>query len=161
MKERTSEAIFVPTLQVFTINNPEVPYSRIRFVAIPFNTDFTCSYYSDIIACSSKLMHFAPEKNAKDFQTPTACIFHGSSSFLVTAVGKTLLKYDVCTGVFISSFPPISASDITALASDGVRGRRLYCANNRGELFLVNFMDGSIIDQVILLCLFYFQIVWN
>ena len=27
-------------------------------------------------------------------------------------------------------------------------GRRLYCGNNHGELFLLNFMDGTVIDQV-------------
>ena len=75
-------------------------------------------------------MHFLPEKNAKDFQPPTACIFHESSGFLVTAVGKTLLKYDICTGAFVSAFPTISASDVTAIAQDGMRGTyvRTLCA---------------------------------
>jgi hypothetical protein len=48
----------------------------------------------------------------------------------------------------MSAFPTVSASDITALSQDGQRGRRLYCGNNHGELYLLNFMDGSVIDQV-------------
>ena len=122
VKERTSEPTFVPTIQIFTISNSEVPYNRIRFLAIPSMTEYCTSYYSDIIACSSKLMHFLPEKNAKDFQPPTSFIFHESSSCLVTAVGKTLLKYDICTGAFMSAFPTVSASDVTAVAQDGLRG---------------------------------------
>lgn len=138
----------MPTLQVFSINKPQVPYSRIQFLAIPFTPQHCTSHYSDIIACSSKLMHLTPVKNAKEFQVPTACIFHTSSAYIVTAVGKTLLKYDVSTGDFVSAFPPISSSDVTAIASDGFRGRRLYCANSRGELLLVSFTDGCTIDQV-------------
>jgi hypothetical protein len=138
----------VPTLQVFSINKPQVPYSRIQFLAIPFNAQHCTSYYSDIIACSSKLMHLTPAKNAKEFQVPTACIFHKSSAYIVTAVGKTLLKYDVSEGEFVSAFPSISSSDVTAIASDGFRGRRLYCANSRGELLLVSFTDGCTLDQV-------------
>jgi hypothetical protein len=148
VKERTSETTYVPTLQVFSINKPQVPYSRIQFLAIPFNAQHCTSYYSDIIACSSKLMHLTPAKNAKEFQVPTACIFHMSSAYIVTAVGKTLLKYDVSKGEFVSAFPPISSSDVTAIASDGFRGRRLYCANSRGELLLVSFTDGCTLDQV-------------
>lgn len=125
-----------------------MPFSRIQFLAVPFNPQHCTSYYSDIIACSSKLMHLTPSKNAKEFQVPTACIFHMSSAYIVTAVGKTLLKYDVSKGEFVSAFPPISSSDVTAIASDGFRGRRLYCANSRGELLLISFTDGCTLDQV-------------
>lgn len=76
VKERTSEATFVPTLQVFNIMNSEIPYNRIKFLAIPYSSSICTSYYSDIISCSSKLMHFLPEKNAKDFSPPTSCMFH-------------------------------------------------------------------------------------
>ena len=29
-----------------------------------------------------------------------------------------------------------------------MRGRRLFCGNNKGTLYLLNFTDGSIIDEL-------------
>lgn len=104
------------------MTNNETPYKEVKFLYIPNITKYCTSYYSDIIACSSKLMHFLPEKNARDFQPPTACIFHDSSAFIITVVGKTLLKYDICKGVFSSAFPTVSLSDMTAVSQDGMRG---------------------------------------
>ena len=41
-------------------------------------------------------------------------------------------------------FPPPAR----ACGQDGMRGRRLFCGNNKGTLYLLNFTDGSIIDEL-------------
>jgi hypothetical protein len=48
------------------------------------------------------------------------CIHKHSSASIVTAVGKTLLKYDICTGLFLTAFPVIGTSDVTAVSQDGM-----------------------------------------
>ena len=130
------------------MHNPETPICNIKWLAIPSQSKYCTSYYSDFIACSSKLLHFLPLKSSKDFQPPTTCMFHESSSFIVTVVGKTLIKYDICTGSYLSAFPTVSPTDITAIVADGSRGRRLFCGNSKGHILMINFMDGSIIDQL-------------
>ena len=39
------------------------------------------------------------------FSPPQAVLYHSSSGFVVTAVGKQLLKYDIATGAFLGYFP--------------------------------------------------------
>ena len=106
------------------------------------------SEYSDFYACSTKLVHFIPYKLQKAFSPPTAIIFHQSSGFVVTAVGTKILKYDIATGSFLGYFTDLDEADITALCEDGLRGRRLLCGNEKGKYYLINFTDGSVIDEL-------------
>ena len=115
IQERGNEAKYVPTIQVFTMHHSEPPLNKFRFLALPYNPRFTTSYYSNIIACSSKLMHFLPEKNTKEFIPPTASVFNEAASTIITAVGKSVLTFDVAVGSFHDIFENVSSYDLTAL----------------------------------------------
>lgn len=113
VREKTSEPYLAPALQVFGTQNPEVPISNIRFLALPGHFKYSTGYYSDIIGCSSKLLHFLPEKNSKEFIPPSCMLYNEPASTLVVAVGPSLMKYDIAIGTFLHSFT-LSKSDITA-----------------------------------------------
>jgi hypothetical protein len=146
IKEKTSEAAIYPTLQVFQMQNPEVPLNNIRFIALPNNPVHSTSYYSDLIAVGTKMLHFLPEKNAKDFIAPTCCVFNEPSAALMTAVGRNLVKYDITNGHYICTLQEVHYSDITCICLDGDRGRRLFAGCLNGDILLVNFLTGIIID---------------
>ena len=148
VSERLGESVYVPTLQVFSINNPEPPLCDIRFIEFPYSPHYSVGYYSNIIACSTKLLNFNPEKNVRDFLPPTCSCFNESSGVLATAVGKDILQYDICTGRLIKTLSNVHTSEITALCLDGMAGRRMYVGCSNGELLLVNFMSGSIISSI-------------
>lgn len=147
VRERGSDPVHVPTIQIFEMQNPETPLNHFRFLALPYNPRSSTSYYSDLIACSTKLLHFLPEKNTKEFVPPTALLLNESSSALVTAVGKSMLTYDLGTGEFTNVFEAVATSDIFALCTDGEHGKRLFVGTAKGELLLVNSMNGAIIDH--------------
>jgi WD40 repeat protein len=148
VRERSSEPVVLPTLQIFEMNHPEIPMNQFRFLAVPFNTTTSTSYYSDIIACSTKLLHFHPEKNVKEFVPPSASVFNDAGSSVITTFGKTLIAYDISSGEFSSVFEDISTHDISAVCLDGERGRKVYVGNSAGELMLINATTGMIIDKV-------------
>jgi hypothetical protein len=148
VKERSSDATPVPTLQSFHMHSPESPLTQFRWLCMPEAGRFCNGEYSDFIACSTKLMHFLPMKTSKGFVPPTAILYHQSSGFVVTAIGRTIVKYDVATGGFLGFFHDVSDSDITAMCEDGFRGRRLLCGNEQGRYYLINFTDGSVIDEL-------------
>ena len=114
-QERSTDATPVPALQTFNMQHPEPPLHKFRWIALPGHPRFPTSNYVDFFALSSKLMHFVPVKSAKQFNPPTACMFHESSAFIVTSVGKEIKKYDVCTGTYVGAFPVFSPFDLTAL----------------------------------------------
>jgi WD40 repeat protein len=147
VRERGSDPVNVPTIQIFEMQNPETPLNQFRFLALPYNPRCTTSYYSDLIACSTKLLHFLPEKNTKEFVPPTALILNEAASALVTAVGKTVLTYDLGTGEFTNVFEGISSSDIFSMCCDGEHGKRLFVGTAKGELMLVNCINGAVIDH--------------
>ena len=107
--------ISLPSSQTFTMQNPEPPLHKFRWLAIPGLSRFFSANYEDFFALSSKLMHFIPVKNAKVFSPPAACIFHESSAFIVTAVAKELKKYDICAGTYVGAFPAVSPYDLTSV----------------------------------------------
>ena len=76
IKEKTSEPYQCPVLQTFEMQNRTYPMCQIRFLAIPNNPKRSTSYYSNLIACSTKLMEFLPEKNAKEFVPPTCMVYN-------------------------------------------------------------------------------------
>lgn len=148
VKERTSDATVLPSIQVFEMLHPESPMNEIKFLALPYNSKLSTSYYSDIVVCSTKLMHFLPEKNAKEFVPPSCCVFNESAASIMTSCGHSIIKYDVCTGQFISTFPDVCGVDLSAMCMDGVRGRRVYVGCSNGDLLIVNVNNGAIIDKL-------------
>jgi WD40 repeat protein len=148
VKEKASEAITLPAIQVFQMHNPITPTSNIRFLAIPNNATMSTSYYSDVVAVGTKLMRFLPEKNTKEFVPPSCAEFNESSAELCTLVGKSLFKYDVCKGTFTSVINNVHSADLTACALDGPRGRRMFVGCGNGDLLLLNYMTGSTISCV-------------
>jgi WD40 repeat protein len=148
IRERSSEPVLLPTLQIFEMTHPEVPINQFRFLAVPYNPNASTSYYSDFIACSTKLLHFIPEKNVKEFVAPSACVFNEAGSSVITAYGKTLIQYDVSSGEFSNVFEDMCSHEISALCLDGERGRKMYVGTSIGELLLVNTTTGMVIDSV-------------
>jgi len=148
LHERGNDAKLVPTIQVFMMQHSEPPLNQFRFLALPYNPRYSTSYYSNVIACSSKLMHFVPEKNTKEFIPPAVSVFNEAASNIITTVGKSVLTFDISLGAFSDVFENVTSHDLTALCMDGERGRRMYVGNTAGELVLLNSMNGAIIDSV-------------
>lgn len=143
IRERSSEPVLLPTLQIFEMSHPEVPINQFRFLAIPYNPNSSTSYYSDIIACSTKLLHFVPEKNVKEFIAPCMSVFNEAGSSVLTAYGKTLILYDVSTGDFSNVYEDMTSHDISCICLDGERGRKMYVGTSIGEVLLVNTTTGT------------------
>jgi hypothetical protein len=123
VKEKTSEAYLAPTLQIFEMHQPESPMNRIKYLMLPHDPTRSTGYYSNLVACGTKLLMFLPEKNAKEFVPPACILFSDPAAAAVTCVGKALLKYDISTGNFLHAMNEFSRSDLTALCLDGIRGR--------------------------------------
>jgi WD40 repeat protein/Ca2+-binding EF-hand superfamily protein len=148
VKERNSGPKFVPTLQTFTMFNPEVPLNRFVFLAVPNDPKISTSYYSDIVACSTKLLHFIPEKNTKEFLPATNCVFNEFASTLSSLVGKSLLSYDMSTGDFVSHFTDLHHTELTSLCLDGARGRRAFIGCTNGDIILLALNGGIVVDSI-------------
>ncbi|RYG68911.1 WD40 repeat domain-containing protein, partial [archaeon] len=148
VRERASEPVPVPTIQIFEMQNGEHPLNQFRFLALPYNSRCSTSYYSNLIACSTKLLHFIPEKNTKEFVPPTAMVCHEAAATLVTAVGKSILMYDLALGSFDQIFENVTMHDIFSVCMDGERGRRMYLGTSSGEVILINSINGQTIDKV-------------
>lgn len=148
VRERASDPVPVSTIQIFEMQNSETPLNQFRFLALPYNPRSSTSYYSNLIACSTKLLHFVPEKNTKEFIPPTAFVCHEAGASLVTAIGKSVLTYNLANGEFDQIYENITSHDIFAICMDGERGRRMYLGTSNGEIILVNSNNGSIIDRV-------------
>lgn len=145
VKERTSSAAILPSLQIFEMHHPEPPLDNIRFLAIPGHPQYSTSYYSDIVAIGSKFLRFLPEKNAKEYIPPACSIYNDDASSIITGVGKSLVKYDVTKGTFLTSFSDINTAEITALCLEGDRGRKLYVGYGNGDFTLVNYTSGQVL----------------
>jgi hypothetical protein len=63
----------------------------------------------------------------------------------MTGVGKSLVKYDVTKGIFISQFSNINTAEVTALCLEGDRGRKLYVGFGNGDFNLVNYTSGQVL----------------
>jgi WD40 repeat protein/Ca2+-binding EF-hand superfamily protein len=148
VKERSSSAVYVPTLQVFEMSNPQPPTQYIRFLAVPGSPNLSTSYYSNLVAVGTKMMNFIPEKNAKEFVPPSASEFNSTAAELVTCVGKNLYKYDVCKGGFSTVVTNLHTADLCSLCLDGPRGRRMFVGCGNGDVLLINYLSGQIIDKV-------------
>eukprot|EP01035_Chromulina_nebulosa_P018163 gene18163-23821_t len=136
IKERSSSSdhISLPTLQIFEMSHRESPLDNIRFLAIPYNKKYTAGYYSDIIACSTKLLRFLPEKNAKEFLPPSSSLFNEATATIYTAIGKTLLKYD--TGLEVDAFLLDVETELTGIVN--------YTDDSNRNFIYTCSMDGRI-----------------
>jgi len=140
--------VLLPTLQIFEMSHPEVPINQFRFLAVPYHPNSSTSYYSDIIACSTKLLHFVPEKNVKEFVAPSMSVFNEAGSSVLTAYGKTLILYDVSSGEFNSVYEDMTSHDISCICLDGERGRKMFIGTSVGEVLLVNTTTGLYICYI-------------
>eukprot|EP00981_Chlorochromonas_danica_P013586 scaffold6531_cov169-Ochromonas_danica.AAC.8 len=148
VRERASDPVPVPTIQIFEMQNGEPPLNQFRFLALPYHPRLSTSYYSNLIACSTKLLHFLPEKNTKEFVPCTALVCHDAGATVLAAVGKSILSYDLAVGEVDQAFPALSMQDIFSICMDGERGRRMFLGNGAGEVLLVNSISGFVIDRL-------------
>lgn len=146
VRERSNDIVFIPTLQVFEMQNSETPLNQFRFLACPYNAKTQQSYYSELIGCSTKLCRFLPEKNTKEFVPPGMCLFNDGGSLLMTVSGKSLLFYECHSGQFHNIFEDLDMHDISATCFDGERGRKCYVGLTNGDMHIVNSTTGAIID---------------
>lgn len=130
------------------MHNAESPLNHIRFVAVPYNVQKSTSVYSDIIACSTKLMHFVAKRNSKEFVRPSRSVFNEIAAESMTSVARSLVRYDLSQGQFLHTYMDIWPSDISAMCLDEERGRRIYLGFADGAVVLMNYMNGEFIETV-------------
>jgi hypothetical protein len=150
IKDRAADPVPAETLQIFFMSHAESPVNQIRFIAMAYNQSLSKGHYSDFIACSSKLLRFVPEKHAKEFHPPSHCVFNEATATLLTCAGRSIHKYDLSKGKFISSFHNIYESELSFMLLDGIQGRRIFIACSNGDLLLINSVSGSIIDKCLI-----------
>jgi Ca2+-binding EF-hand superfamily protein len=147
LKEKSSRVYNAPVLQQFQMANPEDPIDHIRYVFLPNDPKLSTSNYSNVVGVGTKLLQFVPEKHAKEFSPATCAIFSETSATVACGVKSALLKYDMSEGIFVNAFQNLSTHDLTALALDGVRGRRIYVGCGNGDLLIVNFGSGQVLER--------------
>ena len=148
VKEKGSQCGFAQVLQVFTTSPSEPQVGRIRFFELPFESPSSKGNYSNIIAASSKLIHIIPEKNCAEFIPPTCVSYSEPNACVVIAVGHSMYKYDVSAGCFHASINELDGTDVTSLALDGEYGRRIFVGCTSGNIMLLNFATGAVLDSV-------------
>lgn len=146
--EREKDVTPISAIQTFEMFEPEAPINHIAFLALPYNPKYSCSHYSNLVACSSTLLHFCPVKNGKEFIPPTASVYNHSCNCVAITIGKNLLTYDMCTGSLLNVVRNMHHADLTALCLDESRGRRLFVGCDDGSLLLVNFSTGLVCDLI-------------
>ena len=146
--ERSSEPLHLPSLQVFEMTNPSPPLSNLRFIATPCDEKLSTGTYSNIVAVGTKMMNFIPEKNTKEFVPPSCSVFNEAAAEIGTCVGKNIFKYDVPLGQYRSCLNEVHTSDLTSICLDGPRGRRAFVGCQNGDILLINYMSGILIDKV-------------
>lgn len=148
VKERGGGQALAPTLQTFYMHSHDSQMTKVSFIELPFNPQYSKGNYSNLIAASVKLTHFTPEKSSKEFIPPTFTIFNEASACVVTSIGKSVFKYDICNGQFISQLNSLHTSDLTCMCLDGDFGRRMYVGTSSGVVMLINFATGAVIDSL-------------
>lgn len=133
---------FAPVLQTFSMNAGKPPENKFHSFVFPFDSRFSKGCYSNILAFSTRLVQFTPEKNARAFQPPTCAAFNESTGCVAVAVSTNLLKYEIATGHFLTAFNNVSNSELTAVCFDDIRGRKIYVGTNGGDIILLNFSTG-------------------
>jgi len=149
VREKGSGAQLAETLQMFNQNaTSDKSMCKIQYLVVPYNEMFSKEKYSDIIAASNKLIHFKPQKISVDFYPPVCMAYSDPNSCVVTAVGKSLYKYDINTGSYHSVLKDIGTAEVTFFLLDGEHNRRIYVGTAAGYLYLINFASGQLIGEV-------------
>lgn len=91
--ERFVEPPVRQALQVFEMNNPLMPLNRIKFIALGYDTHKS-SFYANIYAIGSKLLHFRAVKHGKDFLTATCCAYNEPFGVIMVAYGRNVAEYE-------------------------------------------------------------------
>ena len=78
---------FATTIHVFCVPC-EKSLDRIMGLALPFEADCSIGNYSNIIACSSSLVHFQPEAKVAEFVAPTGMCYSEANGCLLTCIGE-------------------------------------------------------------------------
>lgn len=143
-----SENNLAITLQIFSLRSSDKVSTKFKCLLLPFDpTHSNSNNYSNLIAGSSKLVHFKPEKNMTEFVPPNCMLYSDTNACLMTAVGRSIFKYDMFTGGFQNSFDNLGPTEITCFASDGKEGRRLFLGFADGSVTLLNFASGQILSS--------------
>jgi hypothetical protein len=150
VREKTSSQ-YAEVLQIFSLkirDGGSDQIAKIRFLEFPYDPIHSIGVYSDIIAGSPGLIHLIPEKTINEFIPPTTICCSESSGFLITACGTSLYKYDLCSGLYHSTYPLIYNSEVTCSCGDGYYARRIFIGFTNGRLAIVNFTTGKIVESV-------------
>lgn len=149
VKERKSSMVtFAPLLQTFSLQTVQPPLNRLRHFACPYDPAQSLEQYSDIIAGSCLLYKFRPERLLKEFVSPTAMTINTSANTIVTAVGRRLFIYDICTGAFLRSIGTVSHAEVTAVCFDLPSQRRLFVGCHNSEVHVLNYTTGARICSI-------------
>jgi hypothetical protein len=148
VKEKSSDQGLAQVLQIFHIHADEPMVGKVRFIELPFSKEHARGNYSNIIAGSTKLVQLIPEKNTAEFIPPLCMCYNEPYGCIVTAVGKKIYKYDICTGDFVSAISNADSYEISCMKLDGEFARRLFVGYTSGKLVLMNFLTGDLLDSV-------------
>ena len=149
VREKGSGAQLAETLQIFKQSvESEKTACKLKFIATPYNVRLSRDEYSNIVSASSRLVHFIPSKVSVDFFPPVCMGYSDPHTCIITAVGKSLVKYDVSSGSYHSTIGNICTGDITYFLLDGEQCRRIYVGTAKGFLYLLNFATGQVIGRV-------------
>lgn len=86
---------FATALHVFSVPC-EKSLDRVMGLVLPFEADFSHGNYSNIIACSSTLVHFQPEAKVTEFVAPSGMCYSDANRCLITCIGKLSCCLGVC-----------------------------------------------------------------
>ena len=148
VKEKSSDQGLAQVLQIFHLHSDEPAVTAVRFIELPFTKQYARGNYSNLIAGSTKLVHLIPEKNTAEFIPPTCMCYNEPNTCIVTAVGRNLYKYDICSGEFVSCISSVDTSEITCIKLDGAYARKVYVGCTSGRLVLLNFLTGDVLASV-------------
>jgi WD40 repeat protein len=149
VREKGSGVQLAETLQTFNQSHiSDKSLCKIQFLVVPYNAMFSKEKYSDVIAASNRMIHFKPQKIAMDFFPPVCMSYSDPNACVVTAVGKSLFKYDITSGCYHSALSDIDTSEVTFFLLEGEHNRRIYVGTANGYLYLINFASGQVIGKV-------------
>jgi WD40 repeat protein len=75
-------------------------------------------------------------------------VFNEIAAESMTAIARSLVRYDLSQGQFVQVVPDVWSRDISAMCLDEERGRRMYLGFVDGTVVLMNYMNGEFIDTI-------------
>jgi WD40 repeat protein len=91
---------FATTIHVFSVQCDD-SLSRIVYLALPFESDHSIGHYSNVIACSSSLVHFRTEAKVTEFVAPSGMCYSEANGCIITSIGEPYLTH-ITGGFFLS-----------------------------------------------------------